>query len=164
MSATPAAGAARLCCRSLSAGLVLAACVTLLACGSSRRVHGHARAPRPPAYVTEPFTREQVLIGKGARLVVTDGCAACHLSPQGRRIAPSFTSLAGQRVELADGRRVLVDERFLRESLRDPRANAMKGYDAAVMVRAIARLALARHPRQIEQLAAFIEQVGPEQE
>jgi hypothetical protein len=145
------------------AALVLLSCGALLGCGSSDRAGGGRNgAARPPAYVTEPFTPEQVLVEKGARLVVADGCAACHLDPQGRRIAPSFTSLAGQRVELADGRRVVVDERFLRESMRDPQRTAMRGYDASVMVKAIAPLALGRHPRQVDELAAFIEQVGPE--
>jgi hypothetical protein len=65
-------------------------------------------------------------------------------------------------VTLADGRSVLVDERFVREGLLDPRANELRGYDPAPMVVALARLHLASHPRQVAALAAFIEQVGPE--
>ena len=63
---------------------------------------------------------------------------------------------------LANGRRVFVDERFLRQALLDPGANAVKGYPSAPMIRALARLDLAAHPQQTEDLIAFMEQVGPE--
>lgn len=62
---------------------------------------------------------------------------------------------------LGDGRRVTFDERFVREALRRPYADAIKGYDPAVMAEQIERLGLDRQPGQIEALAAFIEQVGP---
>jgi cytochrome c oxidase subunit 2 len=112
----------------------------------------------------EPFSHEQQLVEQGARLVVSDGCAACHLSAQGKAIAPSFASFAGHRVELADGHTAVVDEDFLREGLLDPRRIVIRGFAAAPMLAAVARLQLAAHPRQVAALAAFIEQVGPEPE
>lgn len=115
-----------------------------------------------PGYVTEPFTHEQQLIEQGARLIVADGCAACHLGASARRIAPSFSSFAGHRVTLAGGRRVLVDEPFLRAGLVHPRAHEIAGYDPAPMLAALARLRLGSQPAQVAALAAFIEQVGPE--
>jgi hypothetical protein len=57
---------------------------------------------------------------------------------------------------------VLVDEQFLREALLHPGRNQIKGYSPAPMLRAIKRLDLASHPHQVEALAAFIEQIGPE--
>ncbi len=110
------------------------------------------------------MTREQRLVEQGARLVVADGCAACHLNASTPVRAPSFTSFAGQHVTLADGRRMLVDERFVREGLVDPAANELRGYAAAPMLAALARLQLAGHPAEVTALAAFIEQVGPETE
>jgi hypothetical protein len=117
-----------------------------------------------PAYVTEPFTPEQKLIEKGGSLVVTDGCAACHLTLSKPGVAPSFSSFAGHRVTLGNGREVLVDEHFLREGLLHPRNYAIKGYDPAPMLVAVARLHLSSQPQQVAALAAFIEQVGPEAE
>ncbi|MGD1059228.1 MAG: hypothetical protein ABR992_17655 [Solirubrobacteraceae bacterium] len=117
-----------------------------------------------PSYVTEPFTPEQHLIEKGARLVVADGCSACHLTLSKPGIAPSFSSFAGHRVSLTSGRTVLVDERFLREGLLHPRNFLLKGYDPGPMLAALARLHLNRQPQQVAALAAFIEQVGPEPE
>jgi cytochrome c oxidase subunit 2 len=101
------------------------------------------------------------LVEEGARLVVSDGCSACHLNGH-PGTAPSFASFAGQQVTLADGRRVLVEERFLREALSDPRKTPIKGYALAPMLAAVTRLHLSGQPKQVAALAAFIEQIGPE--
>jgi len=117
-----------------------------------------------PAYVTEPFTHEQQLIEQGARLVIVDGCSACHLIAARHGIAPSFSSFAGHRVTLSDGRSVLVDEQFMREGLVHPARAELKGYDPAPMLAAVKRLQLGAKPAQVAALAAFIEQIGPEPE
>lgn len=147
----------------LVAGALASACASaLVACGSSGAgVQSPGERSSPPAFLTAPRTREQKLVAKGAQLVVADGCSACHLSSSSRSLGPSFASLAGEVVTLGDGRRVTFDERFVREALRRPYADAIKGYDPAVMAEQIERLGLDRQPGQIEALAAFIEQVGP---
>jgi hypothetical protein len=113
-----------------------------------------------PRYVSEPFTPQQQLIEQGARLIVSYGCAACHLAKA--NIGPSFVNFAGHPVTLADGRRVVVDEQFLREALLHPRKNPIKGYDPAPMLAAIDHLHLSSKPEQVAALAAFIEEIGPE--
>jgi hypothetical protein len=123
-----------------------------------------ARSPTVPAYVTEPFTHEQQLIEQGARLVVADGCAACHLIASTHALAPSFSSFAGHHVRLTEGRSALVDEHFVREGLLHPRENEIAGYDPQPMLAALDRLHLGEQPQQVAALAAFIEQVGPEPE
>ena len=143
------------------AGALMAA---LSACGSGTTSNDQGSSPGIPKYVTEPFTQEQRLVEQGAPLIVRDGCASCHLAASARAIAPSFSSFAGHRVRLADGRSVLVDERFVREGLRDPGANELEGYDPAAMLAAVKRAHLESHPQQVAALAAFIEQVGPEAE
>jgi Cytochrome c len=135
----------------------------LAGCGSSQETSNTGSpASTEPSYASEPSTHQRQLIEQGARLVVTDGCTACHLAPAGRGIAPSFANLAGHRVTLTDGRRVLVDERFLREALRDPSRTQIEGYAPGVMRRAITHLHLASDPRQVAALAAFIEQTASE--
>jgi hypothetical protein len=143
------------------AGVLLLA---LAGCGAGSSGGASSRTSSVPAYVTEPFSHQEQLVAQGARLVVADGCAACHLSAKGKPIAPSFASLAGHRVALTDGHTVLVDERFLHEALLDPRRTLIKGYDPAPMLAALARLHLDSEPRLVDALAAFIEQVGPESE
>jgi len=137
----------------------------LAGCGAGNRPSSQSSSSsNVPAYVTEPFTHEQKLIEQGARLVVADGCSACHLNLSRPGIAPSFSSFAGHHVALRDGRNVLVDEAFVREGLIDPRRDELKGYDPAAMLTALARLRLGSEPKQVAALAAFIEQIGPEPE
>jgi hypothetical protein len=138
--------------------LVLAGCGT--SATSSRA--GSSHTSTEPAYVNEPFTHQQLLVEQGARLAVSYGCAACHLGAAGGGIAPSFASFAGHRVTLVDGRRVLVDEHFLRAGLLHPGDAEIKGYDPAPMLAAVRRLHLTGHPGQVAALTAFIEQIGPE--
>ena len=150
--------------RAPTGAAVLALLCLLSGCGSSGTDTARLQSSDGSSAALEPFTHEQQLVVQGARLVVADGCSACHLNGAARAGAPDFSSFAGHRVKLVDGRSVLVDERFLREGLLDPRANELSGYDPAPMLAAIARLHLASHSGQVAALAAFIEQVGPEPE
>jgi len=147
------------------AGVLIATALLppLTGCGANAQTSSQGSlASTEPSYVSEPFTHQQQLIEQGARLIVSYGCSACHLSAAPGKIAPSFASFAGHRVTLTDGRRVLVDEHFLREALLHPGRDQIKGYSPTSMLKAIRRLRLASRPRQIEALAAFIEQIGPE--
>ena len=144
--------------------VIALACAPMLAgCGTGGSAGSAASSSSTaPSYVTEPFTHQQQLVEQGARLAVADGCTACHLDAAGRGIAPSFASFAGHRAALADGRRVLVDEHFIRLGLLHPESAEIKGYDPAPMLKAIRRLHLAENPGQVAALTAFIEQIGPE--
>lgn len=144
--------------------LVPAFLLALAGCGSSGPAGGAgASSSSVPAYVTAPFTHEQQLVEQGARLAVADGCTACHLIGRSQSVGPDFAGFAGHTATLADGRRVLVDERFLREGLLHPDQAELRGYDVAPMLAAVKRLHLAGEPGQVAALAAFIEQIGPEQ-
>jgi hypothetical protein len=140
----------------------LLACI-LGGCSSGSTTGGSRTEASTPSYVTEPPTHQQSLVNKGAQLVVADGCSACHLNATSK-LAPSFASFAGDYVTLVNGRHTLVDERFLREAMLDPRATLIRGYDPTPMLAALRRLHLGEHPGQVTALAAFIEQIGPEPE
>jgi hypothetical protein len=149
-----------------------ALCVAALAGCGSQGSSSSSRSPTTPsptpAYAAEPYTPQQQRVAQGAHLIVADGCSACHLdggNPRLARLAPSFTSsLAGHRVTLTDGKRALVDERFLREALLHPSRTEVRGYDPAPMLAAVSRLHFASHPSQVAALVAFMEQIGPETE
>lgn len=115
-----------------------------------------------PGYVSEPFSAQQRLIEQGARLVVSDGCSACHLMATARNTAPSFASFAGHRFTLTNGRSVIVNERFVKEALLHPDTPPIKGFNPAPMLQATKHLNLPAHAQQVAALAAFIEQIGPE--
>jgi Cytochrome c len=164
MSRPPWGGVAAL----RASGAVLftsAALATTAGCGLAR---GSARtaagaSTEAPAYATAPFTRQERLVERGARLYVSKGCSACHAIGAGHGgLGPSFAVLAGNHVTLADGRRVLVDERFLHVALTDPARVEVRGYAPAPMLAAVRRLGLARDPAAVDALAAFVEQIGPE--
>ncbi len=143
---------------------VLVLALMLSGCGGGAPAPASSTRTSVPAYVTKPFSQEQKLVVQGAHLVVSEGCSACHLNSSAPGIAPDFLSFAGHRVKLSDGRSVLVDERFVRAGLLHPTANEISGYDPAPMLHALARLHLGEHPAQVAELAAFIEQIGPETE
>jgi hypothetical protein len=145
----------------LSAAALLSA---LLGCGAgSSGGSSSSGTATQPSYVLAPFTHQQQLVQRGARLYVADGCSACH-SIGSRRggLGPSFAVLAGNRVTLADGHSVLVDERFLRAALTDPASAEVRGYAPGPMLAAVRRLRLRSDPAAVAALAAFIEQIGPE--
>ncbi len=133
----------------------------LAGCGSSSPKQA-SPTESTPAFATAPYTPQQERVAAGAKLVVADGCSACHLNGSDPKLAPNFTSLAGHRVKLTDGRTALVDERFLRKALLDPRSEELAGYAPAPMIAALRRLHLAQRPSDVAALVAFIEQVGPE--
>lgn len=149
--------------RAVPALLTVALLLCLAGCGAGDNTQGQSSPTSSvPAYVSEPFTPEQQLIQQGAHLVVADGCSACHLNATAHNIAPSFASFAGHSVTLTDGRRVIVNERFVTEALLHPGRTQIEGYDPAPMLEATRRLNLPEHPQQVAALAAFIEQIGPE--
>jgi hypothetical protein len=121
-----------------------------------------ATPPEPRYAPKEPLTPEQKLVEQGARLVISDGCSVCHLLKSGRSLGPSFYSFAGHEVTLENGRRVLVDEHFLRDGILHPAKSSIRGYDPASMLAAMRHLRLSGQPQQVSELIAFIEQVGPE--
>ncbi|GAB4424803.1 MAG: cytochrome c oxidase subunit II [Anaerolineae bacterium] len=67
----------------------------------------------------------------GARLYQQNGCAACHLDAGGG-IGPSLVGIYGMEEELEGGSTVLVDDVYLRESIIDPNAKIVAGYDPAM--------------------------------
>jgi cytochrome c oxidase subunit 2 len=66
-------------------------------------------------------------VSAGARLFIDLTCSTCHQQEtQGR--GPMLQNLFGKPVELADGRRVVADEAYLRESIVNPQAKVVAGF------------------------------------
>lgn len=89
-------------------------------------------------YVMEPADFARWLSGttgeggslaeRGEKLAARLGCATCHREDAMAR-APSYNGLYGSMVRLTDGRTVKADETYLRESIMDPKAKIVKGYE-----------------------------------
>ena len=66
---------------------------------------------------------------QGAKLVQVKGCVACHSLDGSSKIGPSYKGIFGKEVELTDGSKVVVDENYIRESVRKPQAKIVKGFN-----------------------------------
>ena len=100
---------------------------------------GTSAGGKPPP-VGSPLSHHEKLIAAGGSLAVADGCSTCHLEATSRRLGPSFTSFAGHRVRLANGRTVLVNEAFVKRTLEHPDREPLAGYDPRLMSRTMKRL------------------------
>jgi cytochrome c oxidase subunit 2 len=72
-------------------------------------------------------------VARGMRLFLSLGCADCHRDAPDAR-GPSLTGLLGSRVLLQDGREIVADESYLRESILDPAARLVAGYQPLMPV------------------------------
>ena len=86
-------------------------------------------------YVLEPAEYEAWLAGggsesmaaRGEQLFSQMGCASCHqVNTQGR--CPNLTGVFGQPERLQNGQTVMVDEAYVRESILNPSAKVVAGF------------------------------------
>jgi cytochrome c oxidase subunit II len=69
---------------------------------------------------------------QGEKLFQEYGCSTCHkLDEQGR--CPILRNVYGSRVQLDDGRIVVADEAYIRESILDPNAKIVSGFKPNIM-------------------------------
>ena len=70
---------------------------------------------------------QESLAAQGAELFRRYGCSGCH-EPGGTVRAPQLEGLFGSPVPLADGRVIVADEAYVRDSLLDPKGQVAAGY------------------------------------
>jgi cytochrome c oxidase subunit 2 len=63
----------------------------------------------------------------GERLFNTYGCAECHNGLLD--LAPSLEGVYGEEISLEGGETMIADEAYLRESILDPQAEIVSGYE-----------------------------------
>jgi cytochrome c oxidase subunit 2 len=66
-------------------------------------------------------------VQNGERLFSDLACITCHKADASGR-GPSLLGIYGSTVQLADGRRVVVDDNYLRESIMHSQARVVQGY------------------------------------
>jgi protein SCO1/2 len=84
---------------------------------------GGAGSPRPQT------DAGQTAVDRGRELSTSMGCMGCHTRPA---IAPPLAGLAGSPVKLDDGRTVWADAAYLKESITDPAAKIVQGYQKSM--------------------------------
>ena len=71
--------------------------------------------------------------GRGEALVVQNACTACHSLDGSAGQGPTWKGLYGSDVDLADGTTVTADDDFLKESILEPQAKIVAGYETVLM-------------------------------
>jgi cytochrome c oxidase subunit 2 len=72
-------------------------------------------------------TPGESLAAAGGKRFVEHACNTCHGDVPGAR-GPSLAGLFGKQVHLADGRTIVADESYVRESIVNPQAKLVAGY------------------------------------
>ena len=104
-----------------------------------------------PSAVAAP---EGSLAGRGQKLFQDLGCQTCHqLDRQG--IGPMLTGLFGKNQKLQSGQSIAVDESYLRESIVNPHAKIVAGFQP-VMPPYQGRI----NEEQLMELIAYIKSLG----
>jgi len=70
---------------------------------------------------------ESTVAATGARLFQSQGCVACHADKDTER-GPALADLYGKQVRLQDGKVIVADENYIRESIVNPQAKIVAGY------------------------------------
>lgn len=106
---------------------------------------------------------QQALVSRGGILYNQLGCQACH-SLQGEAGAgPALNNVYGRTVTLDNGQTVVADEGYLRESILNPNAKIVQGYQANVMAGGIQGvLGQLNSGDTTDALVAFLKSLSPE--
>ncbi len=67
-------------------------------------------------------------VERGKKLFTTKGCNACHSVTGQTVVGPALNGVFGHDVELADGKKVMADENYIRESIMDPNSKVVKNF------------------------------------
>jgi cytochrome c oxidase subunit 2 len=68
------------------------------------------------------------LVDQGARAAALYGCLRCHTTDGSSHIGPTWAGVFGTVVPLTGGGEVLADEGYITESMMDPLAKIVRGY------------------------------------
>jgi cytochrome c oxidase subunit 2 len=65
----------------------------------------------------------------GRKLYQVRGCQQCHSVDGSAKIGPSFRGIYGEPQALSDGSKIVVDENYIRESILEPQAKVVAGFE-----------------------------------
>jgi len=90
------------------------------------QVPGTPAAPAPSPGGTPAAGGD--LAAQGQQIASANQCFACHTTTGQRLVGPSWKGLFGKTEQLQGGGTVQVDEAYIRESIRNPGAKIVQGY------------------------------------
>lgn len=77
----------------------------------------------------EQVEPESSMVEQGRILATAQGCTRCHSVDGSNHVGPTWLDLYRRREVLAGGETVEADEAYLTESMMDPRAKVVSGFD-----------------------------------
>ncbi|MDT3707247.1 MAG: c-type cytochrome [Thiobacillus sp.] len=92
----------------------------------------------------------------GAQLAEDNGCTACHATDTERLVGPGWGGLYGSTTTLADGSTVTADEAYIAQSMLEPDARIVAGFEPGAMP----SFADLLEPDQVTAIAAYIRSLG----
>jgi len=82
-------------------------------------------------------TAEKTVPGsEGLKIMINQGCNACHSSDGTKIVGPSYLHLFGEKqIVISEGKevQVTVDEEYIKKAIYDPNAEIVKGYPKDLM-------------------------------
>jgi cytochrome c oxidase subunit 2 len=81
-------------------------------------------------------TEESVPGSEGLKIMINQGCNACHSSDGSKILGPSYLNLYGEnQVVIRDGKEVTVtvDDEYIKRAIFDPNSEIVKGYPKGLM-------------------------------
>lgn len=100
-----------------------------------------------------PGAKPLSLSDQGKGLFASVGCVACHnVDSKSVKVGPSLLGIFGEKQVMSDGLTITVDEQYVRESILNPQAKIVKGFEGQRMLSYQGQL-------KEEQLAALVEYV-----
>jgi cytochrome c oxidase subunit 2 len=108
------------------------------------------------AWVNEQAAAAAALLAQGGpaagqAFAAQNGCAACHSLDGSKLTGPTWRGLFGSKVTLSDGTTITADEAYLTESIVDPSAKVVQGFQAGIMPR------FALSDAQVKSIVAYLE-------
>ena len=71
--------------------------------------------------------------GRGETLVVQNGCLGCHSIDGSPGTGPTWLGIYGRQEEMADGSVITVDDEYIKESILNPQAKIVSGFEGVLM-------------------------------
>ncbi|HEY0511961.1 MAG TPA: cytochrome c oxidase subunit II [Thermoanaerobaculia bacterium] len=97
------------------------------------------------------------MVASGSDLFTSLACVTCHRATPGvTQRGPSLEGVYGSQVKLADGRTVVADDNYVRESILNPTAKVVAGFDPVMPT-----FAGQVSEEQLTQLIAYVRSLGP---
>jgi len=98
------------------------------AAAAGRPAAGRTPTPAIAGGQASPAPGAQDPVALGRQLASAKGCVACHTATGTRSTGPTWKGLFGKRETLQDGSQVTVDEAYIRESILNPNAKVVRGF------------------------------------